>query len=85
MWLNVHTQHGQKHWNTPLNYRIQVSIRHIAIGVQNKLPIAMQSVFTNNLRGKLSQFKHGTVIGCHLCNKSFRPLSRPLISSEGKA
>ncbi|CAI9542164.1 unnamed protein product [Staurois parvus] len=24
---------------------------------------------------KLSEFKHGTVIGCHLCNKSIREIS----------
>ncbi|CAI9557161.1 unnamed protein product [Staurois parvus] len=27
---------------------------------------------------ELSDFKHGTVIGCHLCNKSIRDISLPL-------
>ncbi|CAI9616945.1 unnamed protein product [Staurois parvus] len=27
---------------------------------------------------ELSEFKHGTVIGCHLCNKSICEISLPL-------
>ncbi|CAI9611129.1 unnamed protein product [Staurois parvus] len=40
----------------------------------------MQTAFTNicermNRSQKLSEFKRGTVIGCHLCNKSVREFS----------
>ncbi|CAI9539521.1 unnamed protein product [Staurois parvus] len=40
----------------------------------------MQTASTNICEGmghfqKLSEFKHGTVIGCHLCNKSIREIS----------
>ncbi|CAI9569054.1 unnamed protein product [Staurois parvus] len=40
----------------------------------------MQTASTNICEGmdhsqELSEFKHGTVIGCHLCNKSIREMS----------
>ncbi|CAI9572284.1 unnamed protein product [Staurois parvus] len=43
----------------------------------------MQTAYANiceriGFSQELSEFKHGTVIGCHLCNKSIREISLPL-------
>ncbi|CAI9557924.1 unnamed protein product [Staurois parvus] len=42
--------------------------------------LGMQIAFTNICERmgpsqELSEFKHGTMIGCHLCNKSIREIS----------
>ncbi|CAI9603113.1 unnamed protein product, partial [Staurois parvus] len=78
--LPQHTLYYQKYWDTPPNNWIQVfqsppwpqvyKIRHLGI----------QTASTNicdrmDRSQELSESKRGTVIGCHLCNKSIREIS----------
>lgn len=48
---------------------------HTTMGLKIK-HLAMQSAFTNMCHSaELSEFKHGTVVGCHFCNKSVCEIS----------
>ncbi|CAI9614210.1 unnamed protein product, partial [Staurois parvus] len=70
-----YTLYCQKYWGTPPNHWIQVfqsppwpqvyKIKHL--GMHN----ASTDIYETMGRSqRLSEFKRGTVIGCHLCNKS---------------
>ncbi|CAI9590838.1 unnamed protein product [Staurois parvus] len=78
--INIHTLYCQKYWDTPPNHWIQAfrsppwpqlyKIKHL--GMQ----IASTNICERMGRSQqLSEFKHGTVIGCHLCNKSILEIS----------
>ncbi|CAI9563288.1 unnamed protein product, partial [Staurois parvus] len=80
----IHTQTAtilpQKYWDTPPNHWIQVFQSPPWPQVLKFKPLGMQTASTNNCEGmgrsqELRKFKCGTVIGCHLCNKSICEIS----------
>ncbi|CAI9571969.1 unnamed protein product, partial [Staurois parvus] len=70
----------QKYWDTPANHCIQVFQSPPWPQVYKIKHLGMQIASTNicermgHSQG-LSELKHGTVIGCYLCNKSIREIS----------
>ncbi len=64
----MHNVYGQKYLHS------SISIRPIATGISNQVPSL--AICITNIGGgggrseEHSKFKHGTVIGCPLCNKS---------------
>ncbi len=73
-WASIHfrsTLYGQKYWDTPLNYWIQVFHSDPLPQVYKMKHLAMKPTFTNicekmGLSEEHSEFKHSTVIECHL-------------------
>ncbi|CAI9587203.1 unnamed protein product, partial [Staurois parvus] len=66
----------QKYWDTPPTHWIQVfqsppvyKIKHL--GIQTASTNICERMGHSQ---KLSEFKHGTMIGCHLCNKSIHEI-----------
>ncbi|CAI9602641.1 unnamed protein product, partial [Staurois parvus] len=77
------TLYFQKYWKTPPNHWIQVFQSPPWPQVCKIKHLGMQTASTNICERMghshmLSEFKRGTVIGCHLCNKSIREISLPL-------
>ncbi|CAI9570570.1 unnamed protein product, partial [Staurois parvus] len=74
------TLYCQKYWDTPPNHWIQVFQSPPWPQVYKIKHLGMQTSSTNICERmgrfqEISEFKHGTVIGCHLCNKSIREIS----------
>ncbi|CAI9600121.1 unnamed protein product, partial [Staurois parvus] len=74
------TLYFQKYWDTPAIHWIQVFQSPPWPHVYKIKHLDMQTASTNlcermGRSQKLSEFKHGTVIGCYLCNKSIREIS----------
>ncbi|CAI9574130.1 unnamed protein product, partial [Staurois parvus] len=70
----------QKYWDAPPNHWIQVFQSPPWPQVYKIKHLGMQTASTNICERmghsqELSAFKRGTVIGCHLCNKSIRDIS----------
>ncbi|CAI9586843.1 unnamed protein product, partial [Staurois parvus] len=67
------TLYCKKYWDTPLNHWNQVfQLLHGHLGMQT----ASTNICDRMGRSQeLSEFKYGTVIGCHLCIKSIREIS----------
>ncbi|CAI9546712.1 unnamed protein product, partial [Staurois parvus] len=75
-----YTLYCQKYRDTPRNHWIQVFQSPPWPQVYKIKHLGMQTASTNNCERmgrsqELSEFKCGTVIGCHLCNKSFLEIS----------
>ncbi|CAI9615467.1 unnamed protein product, partial [Staurois parvus] len=71
----AHTLYCQKHWDTSPNHWIQVFQSPPWPQVYKIKHLGKQTASTNICERmghsqELSEFKRGTVIGCHLCNKS---------------
>ncbi|CAI9610404.1 unnamed protein product, partial [Staurois parvus] len=74
------TLYCQKYWDTPPNHRIQVFQSPPWPQVYKIKSLGMQTASTNicermGRSQELSDSKRGTVIGCHLCNKSIYDIS----------
>ncbi|CAI9575651.1 unnamed protein product, partial [Staurois parvus] len=75
-----YTIYCQTYWDTPANHVIQVFQSPPWPQVYKIKHLGMQTASTNICKRmgrsqELSDFKRGTVIGCHLCNKSIRDIS----------
>ncbi|CAI9534447.1 unnamed protein product, partial [Staurois parvus] len=75
-----HTLYCQKYWDTPPNHWIQVFQSPPWPQVYKIKYLGMQTASTNICKRmgcsqELSEFKNGTMIGCHLCNKSIHEIS----------
>ncbi|CAI9603717.1 unnamed protein product, partial [Staurois parvus] len=71
----VHTLYCQKYWDTPSNHWIQVFQSPPWPHVCKIKHLGMHTTSTNicermGRSQELSEFKRGTMIGCHHCNKS---------------
>ncbi|CAI9533164.1 unnamed protein product, partial [Staurois parvus] len=67
------TLYCPKYWDTPPNHWIQVFYHlHGHLGKQTASTNICERMGRSQ---ELSEFKRGTVIGCHLCNKSIRDIS----------
>ncbi|CAI9579574.1 unnamed protein product, partial [Staurois parvus] len=78
--LYIYTLYCQKYWDTPPNHWIQVFQSPPWPQVYKIKHLGMQTASTNICEGmgrsqKLSEFKRGTVIGYHLCNKPIHQIS----------
>ncbi|CAI9536525.1 unnamed protein product, partial [Staurois parvus] len=74
------TLYCQKYWDTPPNHWIQVFQSPPWSTVYKIKHLGMQTASTNicgrmGRSQELSDSKRGTVIGCHLCNKSICDIS----------
>ncbi|CAI9610811.1 unnamed protein product, partial [Staurois parvus] len=75
-----YTLYCQKYWDTPPNHWIQVFQSPPWPQMYKIKHLGMQTASTNicekmDRSQDLSEFKRGTVIGCHLCNKSIYEMS----------
>ncbi|CAI9592304.1 unnamed protein product, partial [Staurois parvus] len=75
-----YTLYCPKYWDTPPNHWIHVFQSPPWSQVYKIKQLGMQAASTNicermGCSQELSEFIHGTVIGCHLCNKSIREIS----------
>ncbi|CAI9623398.1 unnamed protein product, partial [Staurois parvus] len=75
-----YTLYCQKYWDNPPNHWIQVFQSHPWPQVYKIKHLGMQTASTNICERmghsqELSEFKCGTAICCHLCNKSIREIS----------
>ncbi|CAI9555334.1 unnamed protein product, partial [Staurois parvus] len=82
IYIHIHTHthiYCQNYWDTCPNHWIQVFQSPPWPQVYKIKHLGMQTASTNICermgRSQLSEFKHGTVIGCHLCNKSIHEIS----------
>ncbi|CAI9581880.1 unnamed protein product [Staurois parvus] len=74
------TLYCQKYWDTPPNHWIQMFQSPPWPQVYKIKHLGMQTASTDicermGRSQELSEFKRGTVIGCHLCNKSIHEIS----------
>ncbi|CAI9562803.1 unnamed protein product, partial [Staurois parvus] len=84
----LYTLYCQKYWDTPPNHWIQVFQSPPWPQVYKIKHLGMQSASINicermGRSQELSEFKRGTVIGCHLCNKSIHEINIPLSTVSG--
>ncbi|CAI9602654.1 unnamed protein product, partial [Staurois parvus] len=86
-----YTVYCQKYWDTPPNHWIQVFHSPSWSQVYKIKHLGMQTASTNicertSRSQELSEFKWGTVIGCHLCNKSIHisPATQPRSGRQRK-
>ena len=80
IYIYIHTLYGQKYLATLVNYWIQVFQSDPLPQVYKIKHLAMHSIckhlwYRICRSEELSDFKHGTVIGCRLCNKTVREIS----------
>ncbi|CAI9564511.1 unnamed protein product, partial [Staurois parvus] len=78
--IHTHTLYCQKYWVTSPNHWIQVFQSPPWPQVYKIKHLSMQTASKNicermGRTQELSKFKRGTMIGCHLCNKSIREKS----------
>ncbi|CAI9614032.1 unnamed protein product, partial [Staurois parvus] len=76
----AYTLYCQNYRGTPPHHWIQVFQSPLWPQVYKIKHLGIQTASTNICERmghsqELSEFKHGTVIGCHLCNKSIREIS----------
>ncbi|CAI9585828.1 unnamed protein product, partial [Staurois parvus] len=76
----VYILYCQKYWASPPNHWIQVFQSPPWPQVYKIKYLGMQAASTNicermGRSQELSEFNHGTMMGCHLCNKSICEIS----------
>ncbi|CAI9574864.1 unnamed protein product, partial [Staurois parvus] len=79
-YTHTHTLYCQKYWDAPPNHWNQVFKPPPWPQVYKIKHLFMQTASTNicermSRSQELSEFKRGTMIGCHLCNKSICDIS----------
>ncbi|CAI9621269.1 unnamed protein product, partial [Staurois parvus] len=76
----IYALYQQKYWDTPPNHWIQVCQSPPWPQVYKIKHLGMQAASTNicermGRSQELSEFRRGTMIGCHLCNKTICDIS----------
>ncbi|CAI9561359.1 unnamed protein product, partial [Staurois parvus] len=86
--IHTHTIYCQKYWDRPPNLWIQVFQSPPWPQVYKIKHLGMQTASTNicermSRSQELSEFKHSTMIGCHLCN--FLPTKYSMVKCSSMA